>query len=63
MEHNIDTCPIKKDFEKLEQERDELHATLQLSGVYGKSLLEENNCLKQKIKEIQAANEVITYSN
>jgi hypothetical protein len=58
MEHSVENCPIKKEMDKLEKVHSELQANLQLSAVYGKSLLEENNTLKHQIKSIQSLQEV-----
>jgi hypothetical protein len=58
MEHSVKNCPIKKEMEKLEKDYSELQANLQLSAVYGNSLLEEINTLKHQIKSIQSLQEV-----
>ncbi|XP_057377585.1 protein Spindly-like [Daphnia carinata] len=57
MEHNLETCPVKKQMEELEQNCNELQANLQLSAVYGKSLLDEINVLKHQIKNMQTLQE------
>lgn len=59
MEHNLETCPFKKQMEKMEQNCSELQANLQLSAVYGKSLLEEISVLKCQMKDIQTLQEVL----
>lgn len=58
MEHNVETCPVKKQMEELEQNCNVLQANLQLSAVYGKSLLDEINVLKRQIKDMQTLQEV-----
>jgi hypothetical protein len=56
--HNAENCPFKNKFLELEQEHNELKQTLHMSGVYGKSLLEETNILKDQIKDLQQYQEV-----
>jgi len=58
MEHSVENCPIKKEMDKLEKDYSDLQANLQLSAVYGKSLLEEINTLKHQIKCVQSLQEV-----
>lgn len=58
MEQHCENCPFKEQLTKLEQDFGELQQNLQLSAVYGKSLLDENNALKRQIKELQSADEV-----
>lgn len=58
MEHCLENCPAKKQLTKLEQDYNELKANLQLSAVYGKSLLEQIDSHKHNIKQMQAAQEV-----
>lgn len=56
--HHADSCPTHEKFSKLEQEMNELRQMLQLSAVYGKDLLEQNENLKQQIKSLQSLQEV-----
>ncbi|XP_046653557.1 protein Spindly-like [Daphnia pulicaria] len=63
MEHSVKNCPIKKEMEKLEKDYSELQANLQLSAVYGNSLLEEINTLKHQIKSIQSLQEASVQEN
>ena len=63
MEHSIENCPVKKKMDKLEKDYSELQANVQLSAVYGKGLLEENNLLKDQIKRIQSLQEVLNGLN
>lgn len=63
MEHNVETCPVKKQMEELEQNCNVLQANLQLSAVYGKSLLDEINVLKRQIKDMQTLQEESVQEN
>nr|CAH0099505.1 unnamed protein product [Daphnia galeata] len=63
MEHSIENCPVKKKMDKLEKDYSELQANVQLSAVYGKGLLEENNLLKDQIKRIQSLQEASVQEN
>lgn len=59
MELHCENCPFKEQLKKLEQDFGDVQQNLQLSAVYGKSLLDENNSLKGQIKQLQIAQEVI----
>lgn len=59
MESCVENCPAQKQLSKLEQDYNELQANLQLSAVYGKSLLDELNAHKLQIKDLQLRQEVL----
>jgi len=56
--HCIENCPIRKQFSELEEEHNELQKSVQLSAMYGKTLLEENLTLKHQMKDLQSLQEV-----
>lgn len=56
--HSIENCPIQKQFLELEEEHNELQKSIQLSAMYGKTLLEENLVLKRQMEELKSLQEV-----
>ena len=56
--HSIENCPVQKQFLELEEEHNELQKSVQLSAMYGKTLLEENLALKHQMKELRSIQEV-----
>ena len=52
--HSIENCPVQKQFLELEEEHNELQKSVQLSAMYGKTLLEENLALKHQMKELRS---------
>ena len=56
--HSLENCPVQKKFIELEEEHNELQKSIQLSALYGKTLLEENHTLKITIKDLRSLHEV-----
>lgn len=59
--HSAADCPMRKRFEELEGNFDALNQNLQLSAMYGKELLQNNENLKGQVKELQVEQEVIFF--
>jgi len=61
--HSIENCPVQKQFLELEEEHNELQKSVQLSAMYGKTLLEENLALKHQMKELRSIQEQSVQEN